>query len=336
MRIIVDAFGGDNAPLEIIKGAAQARSGLGVDIVLVGDEQRILSCARENAVDISDMEICAAAQVMEVCCDPTKILKEYSDSSMAVGLKLLKNGGGDAFVSAGSTGALVVGATFIVKRLKGIKRAALATIVPTRQVPCMILDVGANSECRPEMLAQFGIMGSAYMNKLMKVDSPRIALANIGAEPTKGRELELEAYKQLSSAPINFMGNIEGRHVPLGEADVVVADGFSGNLILKTIEGMGKFFSSELKEMFKSGAGSKIGALFLLKKINAFKKKMDYTEYGGAPLLGIAKPVIKAHGSSNAKAIYNAVRQAKEFIEANVIGEITSALDELNASKEQE
>jgi len=335
MRIIVDAFGGDNAPLEIIKGAAQAHAGLGVDITLVGDEEKIRSCARENAVDISDLAICHAEQVMDVCCEPTKILKEYSNSSMAVGLKLLKDGGGDAFVSAGSTGALVVGATFIVKRLKGIKRAALATVIPTKQSPCMILDVGANAECRPEMLAQFGIMGSAYMNKLMKVDSPRVALANIGAEPTKGRELELEAYKQLSAAPINFTGNIEGRYVPLGEADVVVADGFSGNLILKTIEGMGKFFSSELKGMFKSGVGSKIGALFLLKKINAFKKKMDYTEYGGAPLLGTAKPVIKAHGSSNAKAIYNAVRQAKEFIEANVIGEITSALDELNASKAQ-
>lgn len=187
MRIIVDAFGGDNAPLEIIKGAAQAHTGLGVDITLVGDEEKIRQCAKENAVDISDLAICHAEQVMDVCCEPTKILKEYSGSSMAVGLKLLKDGGGDAFVSAGSTGALVVGATFIVKRLNGIKRAALATVIPTKESPCMILDVGANADCRPEMLAQFGIMGSAYMNKLMKVDSPRVALANIGAEPTKGQ-----------------------------------------------------------------------------------------------------------------------------------------------------
>lgn len=333
MRIIVDGFGGDNAPLEVVKGAVRAQKELGVDITLVGDSEKLKKCAVENGVDISGIKLHHAPDVIDVCCEPTKILKEYKDSSMAVGLKLLKDGEGDAFVSAGSTGALVVGATFIVKRLKGIKRAALATVIPTKDKPCMILDVGANADCRSEMLAQFGIMGSAYMNKLMGVESPRVALANIGAEPTKGRELELESYKLLSDAPVNFVGNIEGRQIPLGDADVVVADGFSGNLILKTIEGMGKFFSSALKGIFKEGIASKIGALFILKKLNGFKAKMDYSEYGGAPLLGTAKPVIKAHGSSNAKAFYNAIRQAKIFIETNVIDEISSALEEMKSQE---
>ena len=334
MRIIIDGFGGDNAPLEVLKGSVKAVSELGVEITVVGNESDILNCAKENNLDISKLKIHHAERVMEVCEEPTKILKEFSDSSMAVGLKLLKDGEGDAFVSAGSTGALVVGATFIVKRLKGVKRAALATLMPTIKGPCMILDVGANADCRPEMLNQFGIMGYAYMKNLMGVDNPRVCLANIGAEPTKGRELELETYKLLQEAPVNFVGNIEGRQIPLGDADVVVADGFTGNLILKSIEGMGKFFSTSLKGIFADGIASKIGALFILKKLNALKAKMDYTEYGGAPLLGTAKPVIKAHGSSNAKAFYNAIRQAKNFVDAKVVENISLALDEIKTRKE--
>lgn len=336
MRVIVDGFGGDNAPLEVLKGCIQAVDGLGVEITVVGDEEKIRSCAKENDLDISKLDLTHADGVMDVCTEPNKILKEYSNTSMAVGLKLLSEGKGDAFLSAGSTGALVVGATFIVKRIKGIKRTALATVIPTLKSNCLLLDCGANSECRPEMLAQFGVMGSAYMTKFLDVEKPRVALANIGAEPSKGRELDLGAYSLLKTAPINFIGNIEGRDIPLGGADVVVTDGFSGNLILKTIEGMGKFFSASLKEMFSGGIGSKLGALMLLKKINNFKKKMDYTEHGGAPLLGTQKPVIKAHGSSNAKAFYNAVRQAKICVENDLVGEITRGISELKDSAEQE
>lgn len=335
MRIIVDGFGGDNAPLEVLKGCVQAVDGLDVDITVVGDEDKIRKCAEQNAVDISKLTLKHADGVMEVCYEPTKILKEYSETSMAVGLKMLASGEGDAFLSAGSTGALVVGATFIVKRIKGIKRAALATLIPTRKTNTLLLDVGANADCRPEMLAQFGVMGSAYMTRFMGVNSPKVALANIGAEPSKGRELELESYKLLQSAPVDFIGNVEGRDIPLGAADVVVADGFTGNIILKTIEGMGKFFSASLKDMFSGGIGAKLGALMLLKKINAFKKKMDYTEQGGAPILGTQKPVIKAHGSSNAKAFYNAIRQAKICIDSDLVGGITEALAELK-QKEQE
>lgn len=331
MRIIVDGFGGDNAPLEVLKGAVRANKELKVDITVVGDEEKLKKCAADNGIDISALSIHHAPDVIEVSCEPNKILKEYKNSSMAAGLQLLKDGEGDGFVSGGSTGALAVGATFIVKRLKGIKRCALAMVIPTKDAPCMLLDIGANSECRPEMLTQFAVMGSAYMNKLMEVEKPRVALVNIGAEPTKGRDLEVAAYEQLSLAPVNFIGNIEARDIPLGGADVAVCDGFSGNLVLKTIEGMGKFFSHSLKGMLKGGLGSKIGAIFLLKKLNAFKKKMDYTEYGGAPLLGAAKPVIKAHGSSNANAFFNAIRQAKIYLDTNVTKEISDALEELKS-----
>ncbi len=333
MKILVDAFGGDNAPLETIKGSIKAAEELGVEVVLVGDEKKIKDCAEENSLSLEKLSIAQADDIMEVCEEPTKILNEMKNSSMAVGLKMLADGEGDAFLSAGSTGALVVGATFIVKRLRGVKRAALATILPTRGKPVLMLDVGANAECRPEMLVQFAVMGSAYMNKVLGVSNPSVALANIGAEETKGRETEVSAYQLLKSAPVNFIGNIEARNIPLGETDVVVADGFSGNLMLKLYEGMGKFFASELKNMLLDGVLSKIGAVFLLKKIKAFKKKMDYSEYGGAPLLGTSKPVFKAHGSSDAKAFYNAIRQAKTFAENRVIDEIA---DGLKTIKEQQ
>lgn len=336
MRIIVDGFGGDNAPLEVLKGCVQATEGLGVEITVVGDEDKLRKCAEENGIDISGLTLRHAGSVIDVCCEPTKILKEYSDSSMAVGLKMLADGEGDAFLSAGSTGALVAGTTFIVKRLKGIKRVALATLLPTLKGNTLLLDCGANADCRPEMLAQFGIMGSAYMSRFMDIKKPRVALANIGAEPTKGRELELESYKLLDTAPINFIGNVEGRDIPLGEADVVVTDGFTGNLILKSIEGMGKFFSSNLKDMLTSGIGGKLGALLLMKKIGEFKKKTDYTEHGGAPLLGAQKPVIKAHGSSNAKAFFNAIRQAKICVESNLVSGIAEGVDALKSSSAEE
>lgn len=335
MKIIVDGFGGDNAPLEVLKGCVRATSELGVDIAIVGDEEKIKVCAEKNNIDISALELIQADGVMEMSFEPNKILKEYSNTSMAVGLKMLADGGGDAFLSAGSTGALVVGATFIIKRINGIKRAALATVIPTVKSNCLLLDCGANTDCRPEMLTQFGVMGSAYMTRFMGLKEPEVALANIGAEPSKGRELELESYKQLKAAPIKFIGNIEGRDIPLGGADVVVADGFTGNLILKTIEGMGKFISANLKDILSDGIGSKIGALFLLKKINNFKKKMDYTEHGGAPLLGARKPVIKAHGSSDAKAFYNAVRQAKICVENDLVGEITRGVGELKSAAQE-
>ncbi|MBR1862866.1 MAG: phosphate acyltransferase PlsX [Ruminococcus sp.] len=333
MNIVMDAFGGDNAPLEVIKGAVDAARDFGVEITLVGDEEKIRKCAKDNGLDIGGLKIKHAPTVIEICEEPTEVIKSKKDCSMAVGMRMLYDGEGDAFVSAGSTGALVVGATSVVKRIKGIKRPALATVLPTAGAPTMLLDSGANAVCRPEMLVQFGIMGSVYMNKILNVKEPRVALANIGAEESKGRELEQETYQLLKSAPVNFVGNIEARQLPLGDCDVCVADGFCGNLMLKLYEGMGKFFSGELKAIFKSSAKSKVAALMVMKDINDFKKKVDYSEYGGAPLLGTAKPVIKAHGSSDAKAFYNAVRQAKLFTETKVIDTITAALEQMKTQE---
>lgn len=334
MNIVIDAFGGDNAPLEVIKGSIDAQRDFNVDVTLVGDEAKIKKCAADNGLDISKLHIRHADTVIEICEEPTEVIKSKKNCSMAVGMQMLADGEGDAFVSAGSTGALVVGATFIVKRIKGIKRPALATILPTAGEPTMLLDSGANADCRPEMLVQFGIMGTAYMNRILGVEKPRVGLANIGAEESKGRDLELETYKQLKKAPVNFIGNIEARQLPMGDCDVCVADGFCGNLLLKLYEGMAKFFSGELKTLLTKDFKSKMAALMVMKNVKEFKKKVDYSEYGGAPLLGTAKPVIKAHGSSNARAFYNAIRQAKQFTETQVIETITEALDTMKAKQE--
>ncbi|MFA5658822.1 MAG: phosphate acyltransferase PlsX [Oscillospiraceae bacterium] len=326
MKIIVDAFGGDNAPVEVIKGSVMAVNKLGIDVILVGNQSDIRGYAASNQLSLEGITIKHTNQVMNICDDPVMIIKEKINSSMAVGLKMLADGEGDAFVSAGSTAALVVGSTFIVKRLKGIKRAALATMLPTDSSPTMLLDVGANADCRPEMLIQFAIMGSCYMNRIMGVSSTKVGLVNIGSEPTKGRILELDTFEQLKRAPVNFIGNIETRDLPDGESDVLVTDGFTGNIILKLYEGMGSFFGKTLKDMLLSGMKSKLAAALLMDKVKDFKKKMDYSEYGGAPLLGTAKPVIKAHGSSKELAFFNAIRQAKSFAEKKVIEEISIAL----------
>jgi glycerol-3-phosphate acyltransferase PlsX len=259
--------------------------------------------------------------------DPVSLLKAKSESSMAVAFKLLKEGRGDAFVSGGSTGAIVVGANFIVKRLKGIKRAGLATVIPTINGCYLLMDAGANLDCKPETLQYFGIMGSIYMNKVMGVQNPKVGLINVGTEDTKGGELQKEAYALLQQSPINFTGNVEARAIPAGEVDVAVADGFTGNIVLKLTEGLGSMFSKKIKGMF-TGAG-KLAALLLMGKIKDFKKSMDYTEYGGAPLLGTAMPVIKAHGSSNGYAFKNAIRQARDFVQGGVNDAIRDAIAEM-------
>ena len=318
MNIIVDAFGGDNAPLEVIKGCRMAQENLGIDITLTGNKNIIAKTAADNGIDISGMIIEHSDSVIDIHEEPSEILKSRNDCSMAVGLKLLSEDKGDAFVCAGSTGALVVGSTFIAKRIKGIKRAVLAPILPTARGHVMLVDGGANIDCRPEMLVQFALMASAYMEKVKGIKKPKVGLINVGAEDTKGRELEIEAYKLLENAPVNFCGNLEARDLPKGDFDVAVSDGFTGNVALKLYEGMGSFFSGELKSIFSGGILSKLSALMVMGKIKKFKKRMDYTEEGGAVLMGISKPVIKAHGSSDAKAFYNAVRQAKNCVDGGV------------------
>ena len=326
MKIIVDAFGGDNAPLEVIKGAAKAVSELDVEIILTGNEKIIRETAEKNGISLDKISIIHTESVIDIHEEPTMVIKDKSDCSMAVGLKALNEGKGDAFVSAGSTGALVVGATFLAKRIKGVKRAALAPIMPTAKGHMILVDGGANVDCRPEMLVQFGVMGSCYMNKVMGISKPKVGLVNVGSEDTKGRDLEIEAYKQFQNAPVDFYGNLEAREVPFGECDVVVSDGFTGNVLLKLYEGMGSYFSHTLKDMLTSNLGGKIAALMIMPKIKEFRKKMDYKEVGGAVLLGISKPVIKAHGSSDGKAFFNAIRQAKNCVDGKIIEEITSSL----------
>lgn len=326
MKIVVDGFGGDNAPLSVIEGSALAVQELGVDIVITGEEKVIRQVAEQHHISLNKIEIVNTTDVIAVCDDPTSIMKEHAQSSMAVGMKLLADGHADAFVSAGSTGALVVGATMIVKRIKGIKRPTIATIIPCQNGCFMLADAGANLDCRPEMLLQFGLMGSIYMEQIINISRPRVTLVNVGAEETKGRELQLETYRLFQKSALNFMGNIEAREIPLGGADVVVADGFTGNVILKLTEGLAKFVMGGLKEMFLGSVKGKIAASLLMKDMKQFKKKMDYKEYGGAPLLGAAKPVIKAHGSSDAYAYKNAIRQAKAFVEKDVIGTIEQAI----------
>lgn len=324
MKVIIDMYGGDNAPKAPILGAAMAAKELGVDIVAVGNEAEMRKICEEN--DISGFEFIDAPMVMPVCAEPTEVIKSYKESSLAVGLRALAEGRGDAFVSAGSTGAIVVGATLIVKRIKGIKRAALASVIPGLDRSYMLLDLGANVECRPEMLCQFASMGSIYMNKLEGVKNPEVGLINIGAEESKGGELQKEAYKLLKESDLNFIGNVEPRDLPKGVCDVAVADGWTGNVVLKLTEGLSSAFGKKLKGIMLRNFFTKLGALTMKKGVAEFKKSMDYTERGGAPLLGIAKPVIKAHGSSDPKAFMNAIRQAKTFYEQDVIGTISAAV----------
>ena len=329
MKIIVDGFGGDKAPKAALEGCTLAVKELNVDILITGDEEKLRRCALENQISLDRIEIIHAPSVIEVEDNPIRILKDKADCSMAMAFKLLAEERGDAFVSGGSTAAIVVGASSYIKRMKGIKRAALAPVIPSDTGCYMLMDAGANLDCKPDMLLHFAIMGSIYMHNILHIDNPRVGLVNIGEEETKGLELQRETYQLLKSSKLNFVGNIEPRDIPLGIADMVVADGFSGNIILKLTEGMGAGFNKNLKEMFTAGLGTKIAAALMMKHLKAFKKKMDYTEYGGAPLMGISKPVIKAHGSSNANAFKNAVRQAKQFVEHQVNDEIVKALAEL-------
>lgn len=336
MRIIIDGFGGDNAPLAVLQGCALAIEEYGVDITITGDQEILKKTAEENKIDLSKMKVVHSATVIPVCEDPSKIMTDYADCSMATAFKLLAAGEGDAVVCAGSTGAIVVGASLIIKRIKGIKRAALAPIMPAEKGCYILMDVGANVECRPEMLVQFGIMGSVYMEKIMGVSKPKVSLVNIGEEESKGGDLQRDAYKLFKDNNIvNFAGNIEPRYIPRGDSDVVICDGFTGNVILKLTEGLGKMFSNALKDIFSGGLFSKLSAVMVMSGIKSFKKKMDYTEYGGAPLMGTAKPVIKAHGSSNAKAFKNAIRQARDFAERGVIDEISASIQSLKASESE-
>ena len=316
MRILVDAMSGDNAPLEILKGASiAAKEYKEHTIILVGDQNVISHIAVTNEIDISGFEIIHADTVITMEDNPICVVRDKKNSSMSVGLKALAHGEVDAFVSAGNTGALITGATIIVKRILGINRPAIASVIPLGN-PILLMDSGANLTVTSDNICQFAFMGAKYMEKIYGLDRPRVGQLNNGAEYNKGNALQIESYQQLSESGLNFVGNVEGKEIPFDVCDVIVADGYTGNIFLKTVEGMGKFLLKTLKELLMSNIATKLSALTMDTK--ELKKRFDASEHGGAPLLGISKPVIKAHGSSDANAIKNAVRQAINFIESGV------------------
>lgn len=331
MRIIVDAMGGDNAPQEIVEGAlnaAKARPGL--EIVLVGREAEVRKACGKGPLP-ETVTVVNATEVIGMHDDPATAFKTKKDSSMTVGLNLLKEGKGDAFVSAGSTGALLSAGTLLVKRVRGIRRAAMAPLLPVAGKGLVLVDCGANAECTVEYLLQFAYLGSFYAKKALGLEKPRVGLLNIGTEESKGDRLRQEAYKALKEAGeqgnLNFIGNIEAKEAIKGGCDVAVADGFSGNVMLKTIEGVGSFMGKELKSMFLQNLKTKIAALLVKNGLSAFKERLDPDTIGGTPFLGLQKPVIKAHGSSKARAIENAVYQAAAAAEAGLAAEIEANID---------
>ena len=342
MKIIVDAMGGDNAPQAIVQGALDAHKEHGVDIVLVGraaDVLRAVEACGEKTLP-AGVELKDASEVVEIADDPATAFKMKKDSSLTVGLNLLKAGEGDAFVSAGSTGALLSGATLLVKRIRGIRRAAMGPVIPTFGGRAVLCDCGANAECTPEYLLQFAYLGNYYAKRVLGVEKPRVALLNIGAEEEKGDTLRHETYALLQAASeagrLRFTGNIEASDVMMGGADVVVADGFTGNVMLKSLEGTGKFLLKELKKMFLSSTKTKLAAALVKSDMADMKKLLDPSEIGGTPFLGISKPVIKAHGSSDARAICNAVLRAKEYAESGFIADIEANIDVMKLERTAE
>ncbi len=332
MRIIVDAMGGDNAPLEIVRGAINAGKARGeLEIVLVGREAEILAAADQCGGLPGNVTVRSATEVIDMHDDPATAFKTKKDSSVTVGLNMVKNGEGDAFVSAGSTGALLSAGTLLVKRVRGIRRAAMAPVLPTATGKMVLIDCGANAECSVEYLVQFAYLGSFYASRVLGVEKPRVGLLNIGAEDTKGDQLRIDTYKVLREAGeaghLNFVGNIEAKDAVKGGCDVLVADGFSGNVMLKTVEGMGSFLGKEIKGMFLKNLGTKIAALLVKSGIDAFKNKLDPDSVGGTPFLGLTRPVIKAHGSSGARAIENAIYQAVMAAEGNMAADIEANID---------
>ena len=336
MRIILDAMGGDNAPEAVVKGAVRAKKELGVDIVLVGIEDRVKECLRAEGCE--NIEVINAAEIITMNDDPSTATRRKKDSSMAVALKMLSDGKGDAVVSAGSTGALLTGATLTVKRIKGIRRAAMAPVLPAGEHGVMLIDCGANVECTAEYLLQFAFMGSFYAKKIMGCENPRVGLLNVGTEPEKGGELQHQAFALLDNASkegrINFIGNVEGTDVFSGKVDVVVTDGFTGNVLLKTTEGVIKFLMGSLKGVFYKSTVNKLAAAVLKKDLAAMKKSMDVNEVGGTALIGISKPVIKAHGSSDERSIFAAIRQAVSFVNADVINDINKNIEYMKLKAE--
>lgn len=336
MKIVVDAMGGDRAPQAIIEGCADAVKELGVNLILVGDSSAISKELSKYEFDRSKIEVIHTTEIITNNEHPAMAVRKKKDSSIVVGLKLVKDGKADAFISAGSTGAVLTGAALIVGRIKGIDRPAIAPVVPGKNGAFMIIDVGANADAKPKNIVQFAIMGSVYFEQVLKKQNPKVGLVNIGAEEAKGNELTKATYPELKKAGINFAGNIEPRDIPQGDVEVVVCDGFTGNTVLKTFEGSAAMIFDSLKEEIMKSTVSKLGALILKPVFGRLKKRFDYTEYGGAVFLGVNGCVVKAHGSSNGKAIKNAINQAYMFVQNGVLSQIKDKIVEEEAKNAAE
>ena len=340
MKIIIDAMGGDNAPLEIVKGALQGMKRWGVEVLLTGDTAAILRALEScGCTELPrGLEIVHCSETVEMCDDPAKVFRQKKDSSMGVGLTLLRDGKGDALVSAGSTGALLAGATLITKRIRGIRRAAMAPVLPTTTGQAVLIDCGANAECTPEYLLQFAYLGSFYASRVLGIEQPRVGLLNIGTEDSKGTELQRQTLPLLQKAGaeghLNFIGNIEAKEAIKGGCDVIVTDGFSGNVLLKTMEGVGSFAGHALGAMFRKNLLSKLAAALVMPGLRAFKARLDPNKVGGTAFIGISRPVIKAHGGSNAEAIESAMGQAKQVVSSGIIRQIEENIHLLQTERE--
>ena len=330
MRIILDGMGGDNAPAAIVEGAVMASKGLSDEICIIGNEELIKAELEKHKYDPEKITTVNATQTIEMDDAPVKAVRTKKDSSMVKGIRMVKEGEGDLFISAGSSGALMAGGLFILGRIQGIDRPAIASVYPILgQGASLLVDAGANSECKPANLLEFGIMGSIYMEKVIGRSYPSVGLVNLGVEEGKGSTLTKAAYDLLKRTDINFIGNIEARDVPKGICDVIVCDGFVGNVILKLTEGLAWNIFKVIKRKFTTGAKAKLGALLLKEKLGELKTEFDYSSYGGAPILGVKGPIVKMHGSSSATAVKNSILKAVPFAREDVVGIIQNTVLEI-------
>ena len=330
MKIILDGMGGDNAPEAIVEGAVLASREIEHQILIIGQEEKIRAELDNHRYDADKISVINATEIISNDEAPVRAVRSKKDSSIVRGINMVKHGEGDIFISAGSTGALLAGGLFILGRIQGIDRPALASIYPIiGGIPSLLVDAGANADCKPNNLLEFGMMGSIYMEKVLGREQPRVGLVNIGAEAAKGSTLTKAAYDLLEQSHLNFTGNVEAREVPKGACDVIVTDGFTGNIILKLTEGLAWNILQVIKQRFTDGVKAKLGAALLLDKIKGLKKEFDYSEYGGAPILGVRGPIVKMHGSSNANAVKNTILKGIPYVSEHVVDKIQNSVLEI-------